>query len=314
MRLALSRAILKPRSGSALGGWRMVPVILLGCCPGQVTIMAGDTDPFPATAEVLQGRTFQSQSERDVFFLQQIRQKYPEHWSSLLQANISVRDYEAAPEKLLRFIQELGSMAAGSDDGIAITNLWLITSFPVFYADPNAYRPEILRAAATALIGIGPQGRRALAAAFSESHYRTDPATLELLAEAIGHLGSADTNLIAALAATAFTLTATNGGSYPRCTSVATRVLARLPGGADLAARHLTAAEVFKDPGRFQAVIEGLADARAVELTNDLSILSDKAAAKLKTLDAYRGPYYDDLADLRRGITNALATLNQPPK
>ena len=114
------------------------------------------TNSFPDPNEVLQGRTFENKFDREVFFLQRIRERYPEYWASLLGANIIVTDYELAPDKLLHFVQELGVAVESTDDLCAITNLAPITSDPAIYANTNAYRPEILRAAAQALLKIGP--------------------------------------------------------------------------------------------------------------------------------------------------------------
>src|SRR5580765_3737616 len=186
-----------------------------------------ESSSFPDPNEIFQGRVFQSKFDRDVFFLRRIRESYSAHWPSLLEANMDVKSYVVTPDKLLQFIEELGTAIAGTDDVTAITNLAAIISDPIFYANTNAYRPEILRAAASTLIRIGPRGRLALANSFSETHYRTDSVSLEVLAEVIGKADVADSTLSAALAASAFTLTATNGGSYPRCTKETTRNLLR---------------------------------------------------------------------------------------
>src|SRR5580658_2591106 len=72
---------------------------------------ADDTNGFPDPAEVLQGRVFTNGFERDVFFLSQIRQKYSAYWPSLLAVNITPGGYVVAPEKLQRFITEVGASA-----------------------------------------------------------------------------------------------------------------------------------------------------------------------------------------------------------
>ncbi|HZR17626.1 MAG TPA: hypothetical protein VFE51_09895 [Verrucomicrobiae bacterium] len=295
------------------GTRRLFLLVTAALCLTQAALQAS-TDQFPSAQEVLDGRAFQNPREREIFFLQQIRQKYAQHWPALLTANISAADYEAAPDKLLRFVEELAAVTAGTDDPIAITNLAAIICSPVFYANTNAYRPEILRAAARAMVELGAKGRKALADAFSEEHYRTDPVTLELLAGVIGASGISDTDLNAALAAAAFTLTATNGGSYPNCTTETTRVLAQSPDGIARVAQHLKSTDVFKDPGRFQAVVDGIVAARASGLRLNLFNLSDKVASKLRELDAHRGPYYDDLAELQTRLISALATLGQAPE
>ena len=97
------------------------------------------------------------------------------------------------------------------------------------------------------------------------------------------------------LAATAFTFTATNGGFYPRCTEQTVRNLLRLPESAAVAAAHLNAKEVLADQGRFQAVMEAVAAARAVALVTNLVALEHEAAAKLSsspTLQAPTGMHY----------------------
>ena len=225
----------------------------------------------------------------------------------MLGANITVNDYVQAPAKLLRFVQALGAATAGTDDRAASTNLAVITSDPGFYANTNAYRPEILRAAASALIQIGPSGRRALADSFNEHHYRIDPESLADIAEVVGKSGVSDSRLAAALAATAFTFTATNGGCYPRCTEQAVRNLLRLPDGAAASATYLNAKEVLAYPTRFQAVIDGLAASRAVVLATNLVALEREVAAKLSSLTNSPGPYRDELYNLRVRIRQTVS-------
>lgn len=178
---------------------------------GSQTAAIEKPNSFPDLNEVFQGRAFEGKFGRDVFFLRRIRKDYPAYWAPLLGANILASDYELAPEKLLRFVEEPGAATANTDDLITATNLAAITSNPVFYANTNVYRPRILRAAATALINIGPAGRTELADAFSEGHYRTGPVSFEALAEAIAESGVSDSRLTAALATTAFTFKTTNG-------------------------------------------------------------------------------------------------------
>jgi hypothetical protein len=263
--------------------------------------------PFPQVSEVLQGRQFATRFDREVFFLRRVRESYPAHWSPLLGANIIVNDYVQAPDKLLRFVQALGAAAAATDDRAASTNLAAITSDPVFYANTNAYRPEILRAAASALIEIGPSGRRALAHSFTEHHYRVDAESLAEIAEVVGKSGVSDSRLASALAATAFTFTATNGGFYPRCTEQAVRNLLRLPEGATASAVHLNAKEVLDDPGRFQAVVDGVAAARAVVLATNLVVLDHEVAAKLSSLTNSPGLYRDELSSLQVRIRQTVS-------
>jgi len=272
-----------------------------------------ESNSFPDANKILEGRMFRSTFERDVYFLRTIHQQYVQHWASLLDANFVVKDYVQSPDKLQRFIEELGTAMEGVDDLAAITNLALITSDPEFYANTNAYRPEILRAAGSALIKIGPASRRALAKSFNEVHYRTDTARLGILAETIGQSGILNSNLSAALAATAFTFTATNGGSYPGLTRNMITNLLSLPDGISVVAPYLNPAQLLKDPGRFQAIVDGLAVAHAVELTPNLAELRTQVAAKLKSLPTKPNPYRDDLTDLQERITKAIEQLPQKP-
>lgn len=275
--------------------------------PATKSPSMGTNGPFPEVSEVLQGRQFATKFEREVFFLRRVRESYPAHWSPLLGANITVNDYVQAPAKLLRFVQALGVATAGTDDRAASTNLAAITSDPAFYADTNAYRPEILRAAASALIEIGPGGRKALADSFNEHHYRIDPESLADIAEVVGTSGVSDSQLAAALVATAFTFTATNGGFYPRCTKQAVRNLLRLPESAPVTAAHLNAKEVLHDPGRFQAVVDGLAAARAVVLATNLVFLEHEVAARLSSLTNSPGLYRDELHNLHVRIRQTVS-------
>jgi hypothetical protein len=283
----------------------------------EVRVAAPDlgSRTFPDLNEVLQGHAFNNRVDRDVFFLRKIRESYAEFWPSLLEANITVKDYVQAPEKMQRFVEELGTAMEGKNDLAAVTNLAVITSNAIFYANTDAYRPGILQAAASALIKIGPAGRRALAESFSEQHYRADPASLEILAEAIGKSSVSDSRLSAALVATAFTLTATNGGSYPRCTLEVTHSLLSLPDGTSAIASHLTPKEVFKDPGRFQAVVDGIAAANAVELATNLEQIREAVAAKLQLLVTGAAPaaYLEDLSDLQDRITKTIERLRDNP-
>jgi hypothetical protein len=143
-----------------------------------------------------------------------------------------------------------------------------------------------------------------------------------VLAEVIGKAGVADSSVSAALATTAFTLTATNGGSYPRCTKEITRNLLRLPEGIAAIQTHLNSKEIFKDPGRFVPTIEAIAEARAFGLTTHLIEVQREVAVKLKALAEHPGPYVDDLSELQAHIGKAVeclrtdpnASTNSPPK
>jgi hypothetical protein len=266
--------------------------------PGLAPQSSNTANPFPEVNEVFEGRVFTNAFEREVFFLKRIREDYATHWPALLSANITINDYVVAPGKLLRFIEALGTAIAGTDDLVAATNLAVITADPSFYANSDAYRPEILRAAALVLIQIGPKGRRALADSFNENHYRMDPGSLEVLAEAISKSPVADSRLNAALAGAAFTFTTTNGGSFPKCTREATRSLLAMPDGPLAVAAHLNIKEVFADPGRYQAVIDGVRPADRVALRTNLVELEKAAVTKLGILTNSPGPYREELSGL----------------
>src|SRR5215813_3625776 len=132
-------------------------------CRGSEPDQASKSNTFPDVSDVFQGRTFKNEFERDVFFLRSIHDHHRQHWAALLQANITPDEYVRSPAKLLRFVDELGHAMSDRNDLAASTNLALLTSNEAFYANTNAYHPEILRAAAQALIKIGPSGRKALA-------------------------------------------------------------------------------------------------------------------------------------------------------
>src|SRR5215831_15971169 len=120
-------------------------------CPANAAAVDG-TNSFPSPNEIFQGRAFTNKFERDVFFLRKIRESYPMHWAPLLEANVTIADYVVAPDKLLRFVEELGAATANTDDATAVTNLAAINADPEFYANTNASRPEIDSAAALALM------------------------------------------------------------------------------------------------------------------------------------------------------------------
>jgi hypothetical protein len=290
----------------------LMQVAVSTACLAADAVPGAATNSFPAPADVFQGRSFANKFDRAVFFLQAIRDRYPSQWPALLEANINVTEYEQSPAKLLQFIDELGTAMAGRNDPMASARLALITSDKSFFANTNGYVPEILQAGARALIKIGPTGRSALAASFSETHYRDDPESLEDLAKVIGEVGPSDPDLAKALAATAFNFSTTNGASYPRCTTEAVQNLLRLPEGASIVRSNLNKAQVFADPGRFQAVTDGITTARATDLATNLAALDNDATAKLAALTNSPGAYRDDLKDLQVGIQKAIAALAKP--
>jgi hypothetical protein len=291
--------------------WLLFTMISAACL-AEDSSPAAATNSFPSLSEVFQGRTFPDKLERDVFFLRAIHDRYPAHWPDLLDANISLEEYIGSPAKLLQFINELGSAMAGRDDPTAATNLVLVISDERFFTNTDAYHPEILRAAAQSLMQLGPNGRRALAACFNENHYRLDPESLEELAKTIGEAQPADSALAKALAATAFHFSTTNGGSYPRCTTEAVKNLLRLPGGFAEVRTHLTTNEIFADPIRFQAVIDGMTSTNAVGLRTNLAAVDADIKAKLVILTNHPGEYRTALNDLDDRVRKTIELLATP--
>jgi hypothetical protein len=281
-------------------------------CPADEPTAADVTNTFPSVAEVIDGRTFETTTDQNIFFLRAIHDRYASHWPDLLEANITLGDYVLSPEKFQRFVDELGEAMRDRDDPTACSNLARITSDPEFYANTNVSRPEIIRAAARALIKIGPAGQETLAAAFTPDHYGSDPASLEYLADAIGEDRPADPALAGALAATAFDFTATNGSIYPRCTTTAVKNLLCLGGGTDAVRARLKTDEVLSHPGRFQAVVEGIAADRASQLSTNLAAIQIKVREELARLTNSPGAYRDELQELDAGITQTLANFGKP--
>jgi hypothetical protein len=270
------------------------------------------TNSFPSPTDVFQGRQFANRLERDVFFLRAIHEHYPDKWPALLEANITVDDYVQSPDKLLRFINELAIAMRDRDDLAACSNLARVISDKDFFANTNAYRPELLQAAAQTLIQIGPNGRKALAAAFNQDHYRADPGSLEDLAKTISREKPADAELSRALAATAFDFTTPGGGTYPRCTAEMVKNLLALPDGIATIKPYLTTNAIIHDPSRFQAVINGITAAHSAELTTNLAVLDSGVGAKLTTLSNSPGDYRNDLQDLHSRIQKTLAAFGNP--
>lgn len=273
---------------------------------------AQPTNSFPTPSEVFQGRQFANKTERDLFFLRAIHDHYPLQWPALLDANITVQDYVQSPDKLLRFVNELGITLRDRDDSAASASLSLITSNKDFYANTNAYHPEILQAAAEALIGFGPNGRKALAGSFNQEHYRDDSESLENLAKIIGRKRPDDPELAKALAETAFDFSTGNGGTYPRCTTEMVKNLLCLPDGPAAVRAHLKTEKVVGDPARFQAVIDGISAAHAVDLSTNLTAVEPGIKTKLSTLTNSPGTYRDDLQELENRIQKTVSTINKP--
>ncbi len=264
------------------------------------------TNSFPPLFEVFQGRTFTSESQRDLFFLQAIHSRYPEYWPSLLEANITLHDYVEAPAKLLRFIGELGDAMRGRDDRAACTNLARVTADENFYANTNVYRPEILQAAARALLALGPEGESTLAAAISRHHYQLDPDSLEQMARVIGEARPQGVALLDVLEATAFDFSTTNGATYPSCTREAVRNLLNLDPGAARVRKRLTVKASLEDPGRFQAVLDGIDAAAAGPLQPNLAALEQGIRKRFSELVPGPSGYRDDLQALDERVQQKL--------
>jgi hypothetical protein len=275
----------------------------------EETNQTAPTNSFPTPAEIFQGRGFANDFERDIFFLRAVHSRYPSYWPDLLEANINLNEYVRSPLKMMKFVEELGVAMQGRNDLPASTNLALVTSDSSFFTNANAYHPEILQAAAKALIQIGPEARKALASSFTETHYREDSVSLEDIAKTIGKEKPADSELAKALAATAFNFSTANGGSYPRCTTEMVKNLLCLPEGAASVRAHLNTNEVFDSPGRFQSVLDGIAAARTAELATNLAMLATNIQTKLDTLTNNPGPYRDDLQDLDARVQKTLGAL-----
>lgn len=277
------------------------------CLAGESTQTASNA--FPTLPEVFQGRQFATKLERDVFFLRAIRDRYPTQWPALLQANITVQDYVQAPDKLLRFVNELAIATRDRNDSVASATLARITSDKDFFANTNAYHPEILQAAAQALIAIGPDGWKALAGSFTRDHYRQDAESLEELARVVAKERPADSELSHALAATAFDFSTADGGTYPHCTAETVKDLLSLPNGAALVRDHLKTEDVVHDPARFQAVMDGIAAGQAANLSANLTAIESAVKTKLATLTNSPGAYRDDLRDLDTRLQKTIANL-----
>ena len=277
------------------------------------TDSADTTNSFPTVPEVLGGRTFDTFADRDVFFLRAIHDRYAAHWPDLLEANLTVKDYVLSPEKLHDFIDRLGDAMRDRNDPTACADLAPITGDTLFYANTNVYHAEILQAAARALIKLGPDGRKALAGAFSESHYRTDTTSLEDLANVIGEERPADAVFVQVLSAAAFDFSTASGASYPNCTTTAVKNLLLLTNGLAAVQAHLTSEKMLDNPGRFQAVVGGIAAAHASELATNLTVVQDKVRAKLADPALLAGGYRDDLQELDGRITRTLAGFKLKP-
>jgi len=260
------------------------------------------TSLFPNVAEVIGSRTFDTLTDEYIYFMQAIHDRYHDHWANLLEANITLNDYTLAPEKMQRFVDELGEAMRDRNDPDAISYLAPVINDPSFYAGSNVYHAEILQSAAKALIKIGPDGRKALAGAFTEVHYRTDSGSLEDLADVVGTEKPAGPEFVNALSATAFDFSTANGAYYSRCTTTAVKSLLNLPSGPVAVQEHLKTDEIFDNPGRFEAVMDGIAGAQCSELKTNLMTIEVDVLARLATLTNTPGGYRDDLQELEMRI------------
>jgi hypothetical protein len=292
-----------------VAGLNLWLVASLQNCPADEPESVPETNKFPSVAEVIGGQTFENDTEQDIYFLRAIHDRYHSHWSDLLEANITLQDFALSPEKLLRFVNELGEAMLDRNDPAACANLALITGDPSFYANTNVNRPEIIQAAARALIKIGLDGRKSLAASITENHYRTDPGSLEDIADVIGEARPEGTEFVGPLTAMAFKFTASNGGSYPHCTTAAVKNLLCLNNGLSAVRQHLKIEEVSNSPGRFQAVMDGIAAAHTSELQANLVVIQKEIQARLTGLAKMPGGYRDDLQELEAKVEQTLANL-----
>jgi hypothetical protein len=89
-------------------------------------------------------KAFPSKFDRDVFFLRRIHDSYGSFWAPLVSENITATDYQHAPAKMQRFIEELGIAMEGRNDLVACTNLALITSDPPtpMFTTPSCSAPR----------------------------------------------------------------------------------------------------------------------------------------------------------------------------
>lgn len=299
--------------GAAVVAWSGLAAFLV--MAPAVSVRAGN-DPatnagsaFPNVNEVFQGQSFESKFDQEVFFLRRIREDYPVHWPDLLAANITPDKYADAPEKLEHFVRELSAVTAKTDDPVACTSLASLISDPDFYANTNAYHPDILTDAILGLLILGPAGHRALADAFNQEHYRKDSASLELLADTIASTHVDDPVFAAALAAGVFTFTTASGGFFSHCTTDLTSNLLRFPDGVVAVEKHLGTNEILNAPGRFQSVMEGFSGSNAIPLVTNLTAISNLIVGRLDTLTNKPGPYRDELKQLQSSVGQALQRL-----
>jgi len=269
---------------------------------GGVRSAEAGPEAFPEITEVLQGRIFDTKFDRDVVFLRRIREDFHRHWADFLEANLTEKEFVQVPDKMAKFLEKLAKSTAGTDDATTAEKLAVLVTDPVFYANTNAYRPDLLTAAARTLIGLGPKGCQAFAGTFSLAHYRTDPVSLELFAEVAGKSGTGDPKVQAGLAAVAFTFATERGGSFPRCTRVAVRQLLALPGGVEVVRPFMHAPAAMEDPGRFRDIVVGIVAARVPGLKGELEGIARQAVAKLAAMPPGASAYRDEVTGLRSAL------------
>ena len=86
----------------------------------------------------------------------------------------------------------------------------------------------------------------------------------------------------------------------------------RLPDGASAVRTNLENAKVFGDPGRYQAVMDGIAAAHGADLSTNLTTLDGAVKTKLGTLTNSPGAYRDDLQELESRLRKTIVGLGKP--
>ena len=79
-----------------------------------------------------------------------------------------------------------------------------------------------------------------------------------------------------------------------------------LPTGTAEVRTHLNTNEIFGNPVRFEAVVDGVTAAGASDLKTNLTAVNAGVKAKLSELKNYPGDYRDALGELADAIRKAL--------
>ena len=85
----------------------------------------------------------------------------------------------------------------------------------------------------------------------------------------------------------------------------------RLSDGASAVPAHLIMENIFDNPGRFQAVVDGLAAAHASDLATNLAAVQAQIRIRLAGLTNSPGAYRDDLQELEVRIERTLASFKK---